>query len=514
MTKIAQVKLLYSSNTKSVYLKIKLGSGSQEDKAIADQFVAHKWLGFDNTTDANGQNVWNGWLQRKLSIVSVDGNESQFEDFFASGKVAKIMAQVNKKGYVFPKNTETILNAQKVAIQKQRQALSNASQVDAATKDLVSYIVDVIKNSYNDPEIEKFISSIKSIKLDDSANEIILKTKELSNLNKIKIYAQWRKEGRAGMPTDVATSTQWLAVGRYVTDKGLPLVVTRTSDSGVGMNRAKFGVSKNQVSGINARMAYVRSDKFTGGNGNYFNYVVYDVSDTKPLGPDFYSTDDNMENLTGKFTSSKSHNDLNSAESQTNDLDQAIANQNAKEGNVSNDEATAKQQLLNSIGDNPKYEDVKDMLYRKPFRDAVQRYFSHSDIVDRERDQKIKDAKLKLLTGAALIRLNIDKPYGVSLIDSMRQDEKQLMNSIGDVLGTLNDFLSIFSDPTIGESRQYMKEGIEVSMDWLLNLLGIDSDEYNMQMEDIRRSQRLMKESFDIIWNKMIKANDRNHAVI
>lgn len=500
MEKVLNVKLLYSNKDKSAYFKMSFGN-QPEDIQMMQTFINHiKWL----TPDTSSQ----GWCQVKLSMVPDKDGLSPFDIFFKKGGAYDgLLAKANAKGYPCAKGTDEMINSTREIVKKERDAFNNAKEIDKVTNDLVKEILDTIKNKYNDKQINLFIHNINSININiDPENQKILKTKEISSLNKIKIFAQWRMGGRQGIPKDVATLSQWFSVGRFVNANALPLVITRASEynNGDNNNLSRYGISFDQMNGVNARSAYRRSMKFTGGNGKFFNYIVYDVSDTSPINQsDSYSNDINYYGVSGEFA------DKNGVISQE--------TKPLNTGQMTAEEKDVREKLLSYCSKDPVMSDVvNDLKANKDMPHVLMDMFSHVDIIDREKNDNDRADKLNLLVGAALIKLNIETEYGVALIEQVENRVIKAKYNIGDVITSLNDFLNIFND--MNESKRMLNENIPLATeDWLLGIMGITPEEYaktRQEVAQVEENRKMYKENFDNLWNRIIEANSRNHAVI
>lgn len=511
MDKQVKVQLLYSKQDKSVYFKMLFGN-QPDDLQIARDFCSHVGFRFDS------QNM--PWIQMRLSTIPRNDGKSPFDIFMDKRIYDMALAKAKAKGYSCIDGSDQSIKSAGDVIIKEKKALENYPKIKDATKDIVEYVLNAIENGFVDPSLQALIKSISNIDINDPTSVIFNKNK-YSIKNKINAWAQWRKAGKAGVPTDMYTFNGWVLRGRIpVTDATPIILVGIGEDDRRGGNNIKNGISRNDMNGFNARLAYDRTDTFTGGNKKYYLFAVYDVSETRPFNSylnDRYTNDVNMGNMDGVLRD-KNGNDGNTFNGNNNDLDKAIKNSEEKSGDKPNDPSIYINNLAKSIEGNPQYSKAYDLIKsgNAPFRDIISAYFSQTDLIDRERNENIKNIKLTLLVGTALIWLNVDKPYGIALIKNQHQNVLDYGVDISDVIGEISDFLNLVEPSNMQESVIRILESAPTE-NWLLNMLQITPQEYQesqMSHKEHMEEEKSIKENFEKVWNKLIRVNSINHGIV
>lgn len=396
------------------------------------------------------------------------------------------------------------------------------STLDSDMNDYIEDLISGIEKDFNDPRFQQILnamhifngvggfSNLSQNSTSFNDNDVAIKETKLSVENVLRILSQWRKAGRANMPTYLATENQWSRFfGGTVRQNALKLYIQRPDKvAGVSTNTVtrQLGIDPNAANAGGAVGRAVHSiargggmDKWRGAQTAYAPVVYYDIVDVDGVDPN---------SLTGN---SANYYDPNTV---TTSADTDSANDIVQQNDTANDivnntqpmtEASLGKKLLKYATDN-NIDGIKLAIQRDGTIGGLMFMISHIKSIFRNRDAEEKKATTEQILFVILKHYNI---YD----DVVKQLYKKLIPELRTSQGKANKKLLIgifsFAYDVIKELDSINESiGKELTLVDVIGYFGFTVDEYKNLPENEKEADYMLhgvRESFIKTFNKLLK---------
>lgn len=560
---IARVSMNYSDKAKKVYFNANLGKTQLDiDNAyrIINSFNEEGFMA-EPISDSKGK-VIPGSIRVIFTLTPsqdglIDWDEFKDDYFGEDGQggekeiLHELFNMIEDYKYSISDNDKKIVESTPQVVEATRKALKNASNENITT------MINSFFENLHSPQVQKLLNSIKVVTNDDNSSvgpqdigktekgsaKAILATQALSVRNTIWIISQWLNFKKQGSPTMIATANQWQTIGRIVVNGSTPLIASmpyRYKGDEMGETGASSlfgGVTRNDAYQMDNGVgrAFDRKSKHQRVNdGNYTKVVYYDISDTEIINQRLwaeFSNEANMENMSHEFN--QKAKDLMSDEEKAN-LANNSNSQNDEEANKVikdlgiNDNAVNIKLTLEAItelvGKNKIYSDTLNLIKTKPddINGILLSFYSHNDNIDREKDVNKKKAKLDICVSVTELELHIgmvDVAKKWSRVAHFFDTPNEVVQMANNTAVLINAVRKKQEEYVMAENRMLIESDVFTFNDFL-NDLGVTDVELKQQLQSNQKTQELaneqksIKETFDKMWNRIIEANNKNHAII
>lgn len=546
------IRMDYSDKAKKVYLNVSLGDTPQDDEMMKGQL---EWLNDSGFIAEPIMNQANGRQTRKVGsyriIFPVKENIDEIswyellEDTVGDDKkqgskeiLNAIFSNIEHDGY-------TITNKQKQVVESTPELINGAMEAlnNANSENVASMVQNFFKHLHT-PKVQEMLKSISVIVPNDSGNvngigtteagsaKAVLSTLALSERNTIWILSQWFNYNRQGTPTIIATDNQWKAIGRQVISN-YPLIATMPyryhgGEYGEAGAEQELGITRNDAYNLDNGVGRA-FDRFAGlqanMDGNYTKVVYYDIQDTDIVDPQLwqeFASEANMENISHEFNQKAidlmSNDEKNSLE-QGKEQDTPQPQDNNQEDkpviedNAINAQLTV-QTITELINGDKRFADTEKIIKTRPndIANILYSYFSHQEVIDREKDRKKKVAMLEVCTGVVEIELNIALvDVGKKWNDVVRLFDRGTVVAMSNITKPVIDSVRIKQQQYVMRESKNLNEMKEFTFDDFIHDLGLTNQEFDQQMQDNEQAKQMANEQkaiFSNLWNRIIEANN------
>ena len=427
-------------------------------------------------------------------------NEGDENVFAQSGMFKVLMDTMNANGYEM--NPQMFLSAVKKKVDgHDYPTKEELAFVDTSFDSMMNSMFDQFEKKLDDPVVQQLLQRMHFV--DPMTGEFknaaaLLRDGNKSAKNVIFALGQWRSNGRSGIPTFVATATQWRDdYNRYVVNNATRLFLYTPNDGRKMPKREianKFNMSLNDIYGNAhnnhaANTHYQNHGESVNGANGFHMEVFYDISDTEviPGMDDLFNEHAGVESNLWKDRWNKKaleSGDYGKTSEEDNQaiLDAGFENNSENEQLIINGLNVWCQQ--NSVVGT----EVKKALDSGNLVEAVTKYFENDPFFDRYRDDSKVNIKTALLNVCVFSVLN---HYGVAPAQMLQAFQKS------------KDYLM--------RNKQVSRDAKIALMPFFTNFITM-INRNNKQLQAANESMAI-ENKFKNLWNRIVETEEKNRNV-